>query len=134
MAIAEAGGTPIAIHVASASSHETTLVAPTLAARFTEEAPTRLVGDRAYDSDRLDAELIRQGIERIAPHRRNPKKSKRQDGRKLRRYRRRWKVERLFAWLQNFRRIAMRHDRHDESYLGFVLLGCLVIFLRTFFG
>lgn len=80
MAIADAGGTPIAIHVASASPHETTLVAPTLAARFTEEAPTRLVGDRAYDSDRLDAELIRQGIEMIAPHRRNRKKSRRRTG------------------------------------------------------
>lgn len=134
MAIADAGGTPLAVHVASASPHETTLVTPTLAARFTEEAPQRLIGDRAYDSDPLDEELIQQGIEMIAPHRRDRKKKKTQDGRKLRRYKRRWKVERLFAWLQNFRRIATRHDRYAENYLGFVLLGCLLIFLRTFFG
>ena len=38
----------------------------------------------------------------IAPHRKNRKKGKTQDGRKLRRYKRRWKIERLFAWLQNF--------------------------------
>ena len=134
MAVADARGTPLAVHVASASPHETTLVASTLAARFTEEAPQRLIGDRAYDSDPLDAELIQQGIEMIAPHRRNRKKPKTQDGRKLRRYKRRWKVERLFAWLQSFRRIGVRHERHAENYLGFVLLGCLVIFLRTFFG
>lgn len=134
MAVADAGGTPLSIHVASASPHETTLVTATLAARFTAEAPQRLIGDRAYDSDPLDEELIRQGIEMIAPHRRNRKKPKTQDGRKLRRYKRRWKVERLFAWLQNFRRIGVRHERHAENYLGFVLLGCLVIFLRTFFG
>lgn len=37
----------------------------------------------------------------IAPHRKGRKKSKTQDGRKLRPYRRRWKVERLVAWTQN---------------------------------
>lgn len=134
MAVADARGTPVAIYLASASPHETTLVAPTLAARFTKQAPQRLIGDRAYDSDPLDAQLIEQAIEMIAPHRRGRTKAKTQDGRKLRRYKRRWKVERLFAWLQNFRRVGVRHDRYAENYLGFVLLGCLVIFLRTFFG
>ncbi len=70
----------------------------------------------------------------IAPHRHNRKKKHTQDGRKLRRYRRRWKVERLFAWLQNFRRLVVRYERYSSNYLGFVLLGSLVILLRTFFG
>jgi transposase len=120
--------------VASASPHETTLAPAALAARFTRSAPQRLIGDRAYDSDPLDALLLRQGIEMIAPHRRNRTKPRTQDGRKLRRYKRRWKVERLFAWLQSFRRIQTRHERHVENYRGFVQLGCLVILLRTFFG
>lgn len=60
--------------------------------------PERSVGDRAYDSGPLDAELWEAGIEMIAPH--NTRKKKwTQDGRKLRRYERCWKVERLFAWL-----------------------------------
>lgn len=59
--------------------------------------------DRAYDSHPLDAALAERGIEMIAPHRRNRRKVKTQDGCKLRRYRRRWKVEQLFAWLSNFR-------------------------------
>jgi transposase len=101
---------------------------------FTAQAPTCLIGDRAYDSDPLDALPLQQGIDMIAPHRRNRTKPLTQDGRKLRFYRRRWKVERLFAWLHNFRRIQTRHDRHAENYLGFVQLGCLVILLRTFFG
>ena len=67
------------------------------------ERPERLIADRAYDSDSLDAELAEKGIELIAPHRRNRKKAKTQDGRRLRRYKRRWKIERLFAWLGNFR-------------------------------
>lgn len=61
--------------------------------------PKRLVGDRAYDSDPLDAELAVQGVQMIAPHRSNRKKPKTQDGRVLRRYKRRWKVERLAAQL-----------------------------------
>ena len=62
--------------------------------------------------------------------RRNRKKAKTQDSRKLRRYKRRWKIERLFAWLGNFRRLVVRYERCAENYLGFVKLGCLVILLR----
>jgi len=72
--------------------------------------------------------LRKQGIELIAPHKTNRKKPRTQDGRPLRRYRNRWKIERLFAWLQNFRRIQTRHEHILENYLGFVLLGCMVSF------
>ena len=109
------------------------LVEDTLEKRFIQEKPERLIGDKAYDSDPLDESLQNQGIEMIAPHKSNRKKPATQDGRPLRRYKRRWKVERLFAWLQNFRRIQVRHDRFLENYLAFVLLGCLIIFLRNRF-
>ncbi len=66
----------------------------------------------------------------IAPHRRNRKKKTTQDGRKLRRYKRRWKIERLFAWLSNFRRQVVRYEQRAENYLGFVQLGCMIILLR----
>ena len=46
--------------------------------------------------------------------------------------RRRWKVERLNAWLQNFRRIATRFDYYADNYLGFVHLGCIKILLRCY--
>jgi len=55
----------------------------------------------------------------IAPLKVNHRKPNTQDGRPLRRYRNRWKIERLFAWLQNFRRIQTRHDRFLENYLAF---------------
>jgi transposase len=133
MAMADRAGLPIAVSVASASPHEVRLVNQTLAALFVRELPERLIGDKAYDSDPLDAELGEQGIEMIAPHRCNRKKPATQDGRPLRRYKRRWKIERLFAWLQNFRRILVRHERYLMNYLGFVQLGCLVILLRRCF-
>lgn len=128
MAITDASGLPIAVHVASASPHEVTLVHDTLDATFGFDYPERLIGDRAYDSDALDAELAREGIEMIAPNRRN--RSRTQDGRPLRRYRRRWRVERLFAWLHNFRRLVVRWERHAVNFLGMVQLGMMVILMR----
>lgn len=100
--------------------------------RFLEPLPERLIGDRAYDSDPLDAKLKEKGIEMIAPHRKNRKKKKTQDGRKLRRYKRRWKVERFFAWLFNFRRTLVRQEQKAENYLAFLLLACMKIMLRYF--
>jgi transposase len=102
-------------------------VEATLSARFVKAKPDRLIGDRAYDSDALDEQLgLDHGIEKIAPHRRN-RKHKTQDGRLLRRSKRRWKVERLFAWLQNYRRLVVRYERYAENFLGFLHLGCILI-------
>jgi transposase len=79
-----------------------------LAGCFLDQLPERLIGDKAYDSDALDQTLAEQyGVAIISPNRRN-RKQKTQDGRQLRRYRRRWKVERLFAWMHNFRRLVTR--------------------------
>ena len=133
MAIADRTGLPIAIYVSSASPHETQLVESTLAARFVSHEPQRLIGDRAYDSDPLDATLAQRGIDMIAPHKSNRSKPQTQDGRKLRRFKRRWKIERLNAWLQNNRRIAVRYERKVENYIGFVHLACVKILLRYCF-
>ena len=108
MVIADAHGLPLAVHTASASPHEVTLVEATLDETFTLGRPRRLVGDRAYDSDPLDQKLAQCGIELIAPHRKNRVKPASQDGRPLRRYKRRWKIERTFAWLNKFKRVITR--------------------------
>jgi transposase len=108
-------------------------VEQTLAKRLTRQKPKILIGDRAYDSDPLDKKLATQGILLIAPHKSNRKKPKTQDGRRLRRYRRRWKVERLFAWLQNFRHVLVRYDRFLENYLAFVHFGFIMILLKSYF-
>ena len=133
MAIADASGLPVAAHVESASPHEVKLVEDTIDSSFTQYAPDKLIGDKAYDSDPLDDRLLEdRGVEMIAPHRKGRKKPNTQDGRKLRRYRRRWKVERLFAWLQNFRRLIVRYEYQVENFLGMVHLGCIKILLRFF--
>lgn len=130
MAICDRHGLPLAVHVASASPYEPHLVPATLDARFLPELPTRLIGDRGYDSDALDTTLRDQyGIEMIAAHRRG-RRTATQDGRPLRRTRRRWKIERLFAWLHNSRRLVTRWEYHVENFLGMVQLACARILLR----
>lgn len=134
MAVADSSGLPLALSAYSASPHEVTLVESTLEQLLVDETPQRLIGDKAYDSDPLDERLHNErNIELIAPHKCNRKKPKTQDGRKLRRYKRRWKIERLFAWLQNYRRILVRFDYKLCNYQGFVHLGAIILILRRYF-
>ena len=133
MAFANAVGPPVASNVEGASPHEVTLVEATIDCCFTQHAPDKLIEDKTYDSDGLDQKFLNdRGIEMIAPHRMKWLKQKTHDGRKLRRYLRRLKVERLFAWIQNFRRLIVRYEYHAENFLGMVHLGCAKILLRFF--
>ena len=135
MGLTDAGGLPLAVDATSASPHEITLVDDTLEACFLEELPEHVIGDKAYDSDELDKRLAEErGVQMVAPHKGNRRKTPTQDGRILRRYRRRWKVERLFAWLQNFRRLVVRYEYHLENFLAMIQLGCIVILLRRVLG
>lgn len=134
MAITNSDSIPFSVCVTSATPHEVKLVKKSLSCRFVKKVPRWLIGDRAYDSDRLDRELENQGIEMIAPHKKNRRQETRtQDGRALRRYKRRWAVERFFAWLQNYRRILVRYERYLENFTGFVHLATVVILLKKYF-
>jgi transposase len=129
MAVADRHGLPIAVGIASGQRNEVTLVVETLKQRFLKELPRRLIGDRAYDSNGLDAQLAAMGVEMIAPH--NPTHTnKTQDGRPLRRYRRRWHIERLFAWFQCARRLVTRFEHKAQNFLAFLKLRCVVLLLR----
>ena len=130
MVIADASGLPVAVHTDSANPHEVRLVQATVNEIVTVGRPRRIIGDRAYDSDPLDEALASQGIELIAPHRKNRKKPPTQDGRALRRYKRRWKIERLFAWLNKFKKAITRWDWCCERYTAFVHLAFSMILLR----
>lgn len=91
----------------------------------------RLIYDKAADSDPLRERLKNRGIELIVPHKVNRRKPKTQDGRKLRRYRKRWKIERTIAWLGNYRRLIVRYDRHIHIYQGFFNIACMMITLNN---
>ena len=134
MAVVDAGGLPIDLRVCTAGEHEVKQAEDTILECWTVELPERTIADRAFDSDALDQSLAEYGVEVIAPHRKNRRpENKTQDGRKLRRYKRRWKVERFFSWLGNFRRLLIRHERKVRNYEGFAHLATLIILVRNCF-
>ena len=123
MAIVDRHGLPLSVSTHAANHHEITLVQLSFDFYMIEAKPEHLIGDGAYDSDRLDEQLKKEGIEMIAPHRKNRKKRKTQDGRRLRRYERRWLVERFFMWIQWQRRLLVRWEYYVKNFLGFAQLG-----------
>jgi len=135
MVLVDARGLPIAIDTTSASPHESRLVQRLFDFMLTEQTPERVIGDKAYDCDQLDAELAERGTELIAPHRANRKpENVTQDRRPLQRYRRRWKVERTIAWIQHFRRLCIRWEKSTKLFQGFLHLACTVLLLRQVLG
>jgi transposase len=130
MAISDRNGLPIAGITGSAGPHEIRLVKETIEKRSVAPCPKILIGDRAYDSDIMDKDLNHLGIKMVSPHRSNRTRKPTQDGRELRRYKRRWKIERLWAWLYNFRRLVVRYEYKAENYLGMVKLAMSLILLR----
>ena len=94
------------------------------------QKPARVIADKGYDSDALRERRRRRGITLIAPHRSNRNRTAPQDGRVLRRYKKRWIVERSIAWLGNFRRLVVRYDRSLTIYQAFVHIACFIIVLR----
>ena len=89
-----------------------------------------MIADRAYDSDPLRQRLRQRGIDLIVPYRFNRAQRRFEDGRKLRRYKRRWIIERTNAWLGQFRRLLVRHEFLLSTYRAFFYLACLLITLR----
>lgn len=124
MAIAAGNSVPVAVTIDLTSPHESKLVDETLSRSFLDELVARLIGDKVYDSDPLNRHLDQEySIEMIAPNREN--RSTTQDGRKLRRYKRRRVVERLFARLQWFRRLVTRYEFYAENILDMVRTAAL---------
>ncbi|HET7897059.1 MAG TPA: transposase [Flavisolibacter sp.] len=132
MAVVTKKSRPLALQVFSATPFESTLLEETIKKRFRRVKIRRVVADRAYDSDPLDERLRKKGIELISPHKRNRRKPKTQDGRKLRHYKHRWTVERFFAWLHNFRKCVVRYERKADNFQAFLYLAAVLMLLRYF--
>ena len=137
MVLVDGQGLPLGVHLSAASAAEVDLAETTLAQVAVPTGrrgpprlkPDRLIADRGYVRRPLWERLRRRGIDLIVPPRRN-QRDRYQDGRKLRRYRRRWIAERTNAWLLNVRRLTVRDDHKPEHYRAVVYLACAVITLR----
>jgi transposase len=135
MIMVDAKGLPVAAYSTNASTHENQLVQKLFQFMIGDQLPKRLIGDKAYDSDPLDKDLQQMGVEMIAPNRKNRRPENiTQDGRPLRRYQRRWIVERTIGWLQHFRRLCIRWERSLSLFQAFLHFGCAFILLKQVLG
>jgi transposase len=140
MVVADGAGTPLGIPVEKASPAEGKLLEPTLKngrigrRRAKRRKPKRLIADRGYDSNAVRVLLVKCDIEPIIPARSNHRVATHQDGRKLRRDKRRWIIERTNAWLQNFRRLVVRYERSAKNVTGLVHLACALTTLKRVLG
>jgi transposase len=139
MLLVDGAGTPLGARLDSASPSEQKLLEKTIAAVHVgrthrpgrpRSKPNRLILDRGYDSNELRARLAKREIDPIIPAQKNHPNATHQDGRKLRRYRRRWIVERTFAWLGWCRRLLVRHERLLSVYTAFFHLACAMLARR----
>lgn len=143
MVLADGKGTPLGICVEKASSSEVKLLERTLDSvkmkrrrghRRRPHKPERLIADRGYDSNQARALLVAREIEPIIPARSNNTVATHQDGRKLRRYKRRWVIERTNSWLQNFRRLVVRYERKVKNFEAMVHMACVLVTLKKVSG
>lgn len=138
MIVAEGKGIPLGVLLKSATPNEIKLIEPMLerirVPRIGRGRPrthlNRLIYDKAADSDKLRLRLKAHGTDLICPHKVNRVRPPLQDGRKLRRYRRRWKIERTIAWVQDFRHCVTRYDHKITMFIAYVQLACAMITLR----
>ncbi len=85
-----------------------------------------VVADKGYDADHFVAKIEATGAEAVIPPRSN-RLAPRNFDRHL--YRSRNLIERFFARLKHFRRIATRYDKLAKSFLSFVHLACAFVWL-----
>ncbi len=127
MAIVDQNSRPLATIVASARHHEIILLQKTIENLPASLRINKIVGDKAYDSDPHDALLAAQGIELVAPHRKNRKRGKVQDGQALKK---RWVVERFLAWMKSAKRLRSRAERKSSLFRAFLDLFSILVMLK----
>lgn len=132
MLMVDGEGTPLSAFTTAANISEVHAIETLVDERLTTRMPKRLLYDKAADADWLREALDMREIALICPHRRSRTKPATQDGRALRRYKRRYKVERSISWLHNFRRLIIRWEYHPELFESFAHLACLYTILKGF--
>ena len=92
-------------------------------------APRVLLADRGYDADFIREDMERRGGTAMIPTKRNRKVQLPVDPAI---YALRNMVERCFNKLKNARRLATRYDKTADSYLGFIQLVAIRLWMRQF--
>jgi transposase len=126
-------GTPLAVVVSGANRHDVTQTERVLDSivvkrpKVTPEKPQHLCADKAYDSQEARKIMIQRGY---IPHVRS-RREERVEKSTYPGYRaRRWVVEACHSWMNRFRKILVRYEKTDRSYLALISLACAIITWR----
>lgn len=140
MVASEAYGIPVGFHLAAANQHDSTLALETMS---TVRVPrpgrgrpkTRILElamDKGFDSRELRRALSRRGIRASIPLI-NRRGTRRQRGPRPKLYpvsKERYKVERVNAWLDNYRALVVRYERKAAHYLSYCVLAAILMSLK----
>ena len=130
--VVEASGIPLAVVTVAANVPETVLgpaVLLPIPAVVAVPHGVPVPADEGYDSDPLREPLAGDGFTLLSPHRANRVKPATNDGRRMRRSKRRYEVERTFARRHSFRRVATRFEKTATLYGGFVGMAVALVCL-----
>lgn len=142
MLVADGNGVPIGFHLESASPAEVKLAQTALQTISIKSnkgqiktRPQQIVADRAYDSRAFRETLRKRGIKACIPTRRRPRNWRKKRGRPIvvdkETYKGRFKVERTFSWMGNFRRLLIRWERLLTVYRGFCFFALALIAINA---
>jgi transposase len=129
MVVAADEDTAIAVDVAPGTAHDAPLLKPILkqtAARL--GTIDEVVGDKAFDGEPQRNECKKHGAKAVFPPRANRVNPEPLDKEV---YRQRNRIERLFAKLKEFRRVATRYEKLKVTFLGWLRLVLGFIRLRA---
>ena len=131
--VVDGSGLPLGMTTAGADACESALLLEAL-----DDVPlevpegTPVIADKGHDCDGLRDALAAEGFEPVIPHRRNRTRPSRNDGRRLRRFRHRWLVERTNAWLHCYRALAVRWSHYVFMYVGLVYVAFIHMAVKRF--
>lgn len=129
--LTEASGIPLSVEVAPANRHDMKLVAATLVsmmcARPVDGRKSKLCLDLGYDYDEVRRIVQIAGFEPVILSRRDERENKKQCGARARR----WVVERTHSWLNRFRRLLVRWEKREDTYLAMLQFACGLIAWRS---
>jgi transposase len=132
--LTEAQGVPVGLAVEGANRHDMKLFRATVEGIPVErpdptpQQPQGLCLDKGYDYDEIRHTLQEFGFTaHIRGRGEEARAIQREAGFKARR----WVVERTHSWMNRFRHILIRWDKHADNYIAFLHFACALIALRA---
>ena len=131
--LVDENGVPLSLIVTGANRHDVTQLEPVLKnivvdrPKSSAESPQNLCADKGYFGEPARLIIVREGY---IPHVKS-RGVEHQELVSIPGYKaRRWVVEACHSWLNRFRKIIIRYEKTDASYIALLHLACAIITWR----